>query len=261
MIAERIEQRPARVVVAGPNILVQPSAFTTLALVFHELVTNAAKYGALSGNGSVLIEWAVQDGGSLSIDWLETGGPEVVAPARRGFGSTIIERSVPYDLGGSAVVEYLPTGLHARFEIPAQHLAGVAITKAVKPRVISALGEHQLLAGLNVLLVEDSMIIALDCAETLRSMGAGKVTTAASSAEALAAINAQEFHFALLDFNLGEDTSSDIADVLAARGIRFAFATGYGGTVRTHSHTKAPIVSKPYGKAQLIPLLIELGFK
>ena len=260
-IGAYVDAGSQRVTVVGPNILVQPAAFTTLALVFHELVTNAAKYGALSSKGNVSIEWKVRDDGSLSIDWLEQGGPKVSAPSRRGFGSTIIERSIPYDLGGSAMVEYLFAGLHARFEIPPQHLAGVAPTKAIKQRLILATAEFQLLAGLNVLLVEDSMIIALDCAETLRSLGAGKVTTAASTAEALAAIEQQNFHFALLDFNLGDDTSSDIATILAAKGTPFAFATGYGGTVRNQSHFKAPIVTKPYGKAELIPLLIELGFK
>src|SRR3546814_9426555 len=82
------------------------------------MLTNAAKYGALSDNGSVAIDWRVDADGSLLLDWRESGGPAVVAPTRRGFGSTVIERSIPYDLDGRAEVHYRLSGLEARFCIP-----------------------------------------------------------------------------------------------------------------------------------------------
>ena len=112
-------------------MLIQPSAFTSLALVVHEMVTNAAKYGALSDNGTVRVQWSVQASGSLVLEWTEIGGPAVVAPTRRGFGSTIIEQSVPFDLGGDATIEYRLEGFHARFVIPARHVAGQARGAAV----------------------------------------------------------------------------------------------------------------------------------
>jgi light-regulated signal transduction histidine kinase (bacteriophytochrome) len=86
-----------RVRLSGPNVLLTPGCFTVLALVIHEMLTNAAKYGALSDSGVVAIDWRVDEDGSLLIDWTESGGPAVVAPTRRGFGSTVIERSIPYD--------------------------------------------------------------------------------------------------------------------------------------------------------------------
>jgi light-regulated signal transduction histidine kinase (bacteriophytochrome)/CheY-like chemotaxis protein len=245
---------------SGPNIMVHPQAFTTLALVFHELMTNAAKYGALSASGTVVVQWRLEDDGDLAINWSEQGGPPVSPPSRRGFGSTIIERSIPYDLGGSSLFEYLPGGFEAFFRVPAKHLAGISTVEAVvQPSAILPL-DLRLLAGLDVLLVEDSMIIALDCAETLKSLGAATVTTAASLAEALAAIRGQDFQFALLDFNLGTETSSDVADILTERGVPFAFATGYDGDLQNKGHANAPVIGKPYGRKQLIPLLLKLGF-
>lgn len=249
-----------RVAVTGVNVLVAPGAFTTLALVFHELMTNAAKYGALSSDGSVLIAWQLDEVVDLLIDWSEQGGPPVVPPTRRGFGSTIIERSIPYDLGGIAEVTFRPGGLGARFRIPAEHLAGLSDVDMLLPALLPPT-DVRLLAGLAVLLVEDSMIIAMDCAETLKSMGAVHVTTASSSAEALAALENRDFQFALLDFNLGSETSGAVADVLAERGIRFAFATGYGGRLPNMDHASAPVISKPCDKKQLLPVLVKLGFE
>ena len=239
----------------------EPSAFTTLALVFHELITNAAKYGALSGNGTVLVNWRLTEQGDLLIEWSERGGPPVSPPSRRGFGSKIIERSIPYDLKGSATSHYLPGGFEAQFKIPAQHLAGVSALEFIAPPTPMLTTGVQLLAGLNVLVVEDSMIIAVDCAEILKSLGAEKVIMASSVTEALAEIEDQEFQFALLDFDLGVETSSDVADVLAGLGIPFAFATGFGGDIQNRGHASAPVIEKPYGKKQLIEMLVGLGFE
>lgn len=113
---------------------------------------------------------------------------------------------------------------------------------------------------MNVLLVEDSIIIALDCAETLRSLGARNVTIAATVDEALAAIEAEDFDFALLDFNLGTETSAGIAEALESLSIRFAFATGYDGKLQDRGPANAPVIGKPYGRKQLAPLLGRLGF-
>ena len=122
-----------RVQRAGPNVLVHPTAFTTLALVFHELMTNAAKYGALSSSsGTVSVDWRLDGLGDLIIDWSERGGPVVAEPTRRGFGSTIIQRSIPFDLGGTAELAYRPSGFAAHFRVPGRHFAGIS-TIAAEP--------------------------------------------------------------------------------------------------------------------------------
>jgi light-regulated signal transduction histidine kinase (bacteriophytochrome) len=247
-----LAERRDRVRLTGPNVLLTPAAFTVLALVIHELLTNAAKYGALSDGGTVAIDWHVDDDGSLLIHWLESGGPPVVAPSRRGFGSTVIERSIPYDLNGSADVNYRLAGLEARFCIPSAHVVSVLPDVAPAERARPAPApEADLLAGKTVLLVEDNMIIAMDGEDALRDLGA-EVVTAATVGRALEAIAITPIDMAVLDFNLGQETSILVADKLAEKGVPFLFATGYGdGLVLPDRHADIVLVKKPYNGASL----------
>jgi PAS domain S-box-containing protein len=106
---------PDRATLSGPPVRLNASATVSLALVVHELATNAAKYGALSGTGVVEVTWREEDDGRVVLDWTERGGPKVTgAPGRRGFGSKLIERVVAGDLGGAAAFDYRPEGLSAR---------------------------------------------------------------------------------------------------------------------------------------------------
>jgi PAS domain S-box-containing protein len=105
--------------IGGEPIWLAPRAALALSLAFHELATNAAKYGALSiDTGRVSIRWALE-GDRLAIDWVESGGPPVVAPARRGFGSRLVERGLEADLGGSAQLLFERDGLRCRIEASA----------------------------------------------------------------------------------------------------------------------------------------------
>jgi light-regulated signal transduction histidine kinase (bacteriophytochrome) len=243
----------------GPNVLIHPGAFTVLALVIHELATNAAKYGALSDSGSVTVNWRLQNG-DLVLEWTEEGGPVVVAPRRRGFGSTIIEQSVPFDLGGDAEVAYRTSGLHARFCIPARHIAGEAVAVPGEARQKGGGLDALPLKGRRVLLVEDSMIIAMDAEEQLKRLGAASVATASNSAQALSLLDKDAFDFGLLDVNLGAETSAAIAAAMKAKGMPFVFATGYGdGTGFLGDYPDAPVVNKPYGVEQLQKALATMG--
>ena len=107
-----------RLCVEGPAVLVHPQAFSTLSLVVHELVTNSAKYGSLSGQGRVAVLLEVKSGDGLYLKWREIDGPAVQTPRRRGFGSVILERVIPFDLKGTAEVSYKPTGLKRTFLFP-----------------------------------------------------------------------------------------------------------------------------------------------
>ncbi|MET0137956.1 MAG: HWE histidine kinase domain-containing protein [Sphingobium sp.] len=241
-----------RVQLSGPNVLLTPAAFTVMALVIHEMLTNAAKYGALSDGGAVAIDWHVDADGSLQMHWVESGGPAVVAPSRRGFGSTVIERSIPYDLGGTADIAYKLAGLDARFCIPSVHVASILPDIAPAERARPALPPTaMLLAGRTVLLVEDNMIIAMDGEDALRDLGAN-VLTAATVGRALEAIALERIDLAVLDFNLGQETSVLVADRLADRGVPFLFATGYGdGLTLPDRHADIVLVKKPYSGATL----------
>lgn len=113
-------------VVTGPDIMLRPNAATTLALVLHELATNAAKYGALaSPEGQVEVAWVREEhesGGRIALAWTERGGPPAVAGGE-GFGLDFVRRSVEYELQGTARLEFTPTGLRCAINIP---LAGNA---------------------------------------------------------------------------------------------------------------------------------------
>ena len=249
--------KAARVMVNGPAVLLKPVAFSTLALVFHELVTNSAKYGALSDSGAVRVDWRLDEFGDLKIDWREVGGPAVQAPTRQGFGTTIIQRSIPYDLGGKAAVRYAMTGLEADFCVPARHIEledGVETSTAAVPEVAVAVPVttgRSLVSG-DVLLVEDSLIIAMDAEDILTGLGATRVITAASTAAAFDEIVANVFELAVLDVNLGPETSMPIAEMLRARDIPFLFATGYGEQLRLPPELEhTPVLQKPYTAANL----------
>ena len=109
--------------IAGEDVWVSPRAALALALAFHELSTNAAKYGALSTDkGRVSIRWRTRDG-RLHIEWKETGGPAVSEPASRGFGSRLIERGLGADLGGSASLAFEADGVRCRIEASMSGLA------------------------------------------------------------------------------------------------------------------------------------------
>jgi light-regulated signal transduction histidine kinase (bacteriophytochrome)/CheY-like chemotaxis protein len=237
-----------RVVVRGPEILIEPEAFTTVALVIHELITNSAKYGALSDRrGNVEIDVAMNQAGPLTLQWTEKGGPPVKAPTRRGFGSTVIERSIRHDLQGDAEVEFALAGLRAAFRIPARFVR-------LPPQGAGgeAKGAHSAdtPAGAlprDVLLVEDNLIIALDTEDVLRRLGVGTVRTASGVGEALRQIAERVPDFALLDVNLGAETSFEIAERLARLEVRFAFATGYGEQAAFPDEFAAtPKYRKPY---------------
>ncbi|WP_296596040.1 sensor histidine kinase, partial [Phenylobacterium sp.] len=104
---------PGQLSAEGPAVWLQPRAALTMALVLHELATNAVKYGALScETGAVSLGWtfdAVDE--RLRLTWVESGGPPVSPPTRRGFGSRLIERALKSELQGQAAMTYDPAGL------------------------------------------------------------------------------------------------------------------------------------------------------
>lgn len=243
-----------RVLSEGEPVMLNPQAYSTMALVLHELVTNSTKYGGLSApGGCATIRWKRNARGDLDIHWREAGGPPVRPPSRKGFGTTIIERSVPYDLGGEASARYAESGFEADFRIPARHVADPKPggTPAIRfPRTGAGHRETppaDLLAGQRVLLVEDSLIIALDAEDIVARLGAEEVATAASVEAALNLMESSPPTVAILDINLGNANSFAIADVLLEQKVPFMFATGYGEEANfPDKHRGRPVIQKPY---------------
>jgi PAS domain S-box-containing protein len=103
---------------AGAEVLIPTQAAATLGLVLHELATNAVKHGALSVmSGTVRLTW-VTDGERLRLVWRESNGPAVCEPAQRGFGSKLIEESIPYELGGRVRLVFAPAGVRCTITLP-----------------------------------------------------------------------------------------------------------------------------------------------
>ncbi|HET8729082.1 MAG TPA: PAS domain-containing protein [Alphaproteobacteria bacterium] len=111
-----------RMSLSGRAVVLEPRTVLALGMAFHELATNAAKYGALTtADGRIEISWDIRtsdDGGLLCLRWVETGGPPVGTPDRRGFGSALIERSLAHELDGKATLDFNPDGVRCVMEIP-----------------------------------------------------------------------------------------------------------------------------------------------
>jgi two-component sensor histidine kinase len=102
----------------GPEVQLQPATAQTLALALHELVTNSAKYGALSTlSGRLSIGWEIQ-GDFLMLIWEESGGPVVYKPTSRGFGTRSVIASIESQLGGQALFDWRSEGLICRLLVP-----------------------------------------------------------------------------------------------------------------------------------------------
>jgi two-component sensor histidine kinase len=109
---------PDRIRLEGEEIAIRAQAITNLALVLHELATNAAKYGALSvAEGHVTVGWRIV-GADLELCWEEAGGPAVERPARSGFGSMLTQKSIEGQFGGAMQYDWNPGGLKVTLRLP-----------------------------------------------------------------------------------------------------------------------------------------------
>ncbi|KRB61858.1 two-component system sensor histidine kinase/response regulator [Rhizobium sp. Root708] len=261
--AAYLGKNAARIVMRGEDALLAPQAFSTTALVFHELVTNSAKYGSLCDSGTVEASWRKDEAGNLLIDWKESDGPTVHEPKRQGFGTTIIRRSIPYDLGGKADVIYDPAGLRAHFSIPAKFVTFATGPVSVLPSRNDDPAQEMLahvvqkpLADLTILLVEDNLIIAMDGEDILLQLGAAEVVLAPTVAHALELIDAKHFDLAVLDVHLGEETSEPVAAKLREKSTPLIFATGYGeAMIQAGSAADVELLQKPYTIESVAALL------
>lgn len=122
-LAPFIDKSGNRISIEGAAVTITPRAAVALGLILHELATNAVKYGALSndvGEVSVTVRDRESDDDPLFFEWRESGGPEVKPPMRRGFGRTVISRSLQYSPEGKAELAFAPEGVVCSIAIPAE---------------------------------------------------------------------------------------------------------------------------------------------
>jgi CheY-like chemotaxis protein len=191
------------------------------------------------------------------IEWKESGGPPVQPPSRRGFGTTIIERSVPFDLKGDAEIRFDLLGVQAKFVIPANYVQMMPSLSGAPSRVETKQSAPRL--SETVLIVEDNLIIAMGAEVILLELGARHVDTAASVSQAMKAIERSKPSFALLDINLGAENSIAVGRRLLELDVPFIFATGYGERAPIPEElAAAPVIQKPYTREVVESALAKL---
>ena len=245
--------------ITGESYVMRSDAAPIFALVAHELVTNCVKYGALSSTTGSLHINIHRAENSIKIIWKERGGPSTQVPTKHGFGLGLIEKAIPYELDGDSQLEFLPEGLQVTFWLPEAIVE--PLSDALATREYNSRNSGAKTDGMpeTVLVVEDSMMIAMDVSDMLKRLGIKTVHTSATVKQALRAIKSAPPDFALLDVSLRDETSFKAAKQLQSMNIPFCFATGYGSDISVDEDFRGvTILTKPVSAKQLRDTLIKI---
>ena len=230
----------------GESFVMRSDVAPIFALVIHELMTNCVKYGAFSSTAGHVHVNVQQINNRIKIVWKELGGPKAEPPTRHGFGLSLIEKAIPYELDGDSQLEFLPEGLQATFWLPEEIVE--PLSDALAMREYNKQNDEADTTGLpeTVLVIEDSMMIAMDVSDMLKRIGVKTVYTCATVKQAMRVIENNSPDFALLDVSLRDETSFAAAQHLEALKIPFCFATGYGSDVSiADDFPDAVVLTKP----------------
>jgi PAS domain S-box-containing protein len=239
-----------RIKIDGPPVLLSAPAAQCLGMALHELGTNAGKYGALSKmEGRAVIAWklehAVDGTGTFDISWREQDGPAVAPPARSGFGSLVIGELAERSLDAELDLQFAKTGLTWRLRCPAGNvLEGSGAPPPAAAPVASPAG-HSAPPRKRVLVVEDEALVARDIAGMLTEAGFDVLGPARSVSRALSLLHDTKCDGAVLDINLGRETSEPIAQMLLANGTRFITISGYSREQHPSIFNGVPALVKP----------------
>jgi PAS domain S-box-containing protein len=246
-----------RIKLQGPPLFVAASAAQALGMTLHELATNAGKHGALAnGDGRVAIEWGVEGknagGEAFTISWCEQSERPVTPPSKRGFGSTVICEMAELSLGAKVDFAFPASGLNWRLQCPAaqilQESRPIPITKNEKPaRSSSAIPGRP-----RVLVLEDEAVVAIEIAQVLAEAGFEVVGPARAASQALQLVNEKGCDVAVLDVNLGSETSERVALRLMERGTPFITLSGYSKEQHPLLFNGARSLAKPLRPELLI---------
>ena len=248
-----------RIVAVGPPVSLQPITAQTLALSLHELATNAAKYGALSSNeGTLTVSWELRDG-RLAVLWRETGVRLGESFATQGFGLKLISASVEQQLGGKANFEWTPSGVRCDIVVPLREaaIAPVPAYSRAHDAAEESAPPAKKFVDLRVLLVEDESLVAMMMQDVLEDLGCAVFGPHRTIGAAVEAAKEDVVDLALLDINLGEELVYPAAEILASRGIRFVFLTGYDNEHVDPRFRYAPVLQKPFDREALQRILTE----
>ena len=246
----------SRIVASGPNVSLWPAAAQCLALAVHELVTNAAKYGALSTpTGRLSLDWSTASG-DLVLRWTEKGGPEASAPSSPGFGMRIIKASIEGQLAGATSFDWQADGVHCELTVPLADRKLVRAStnghQAPQPQTQTPSAQRPIaVSGNRILVVEDEALVAIAIREALEEQGYSVIGPCNRITDAMVALRHNRVDAAVLDVNLGDDSVYPLADTLVAERIPFIFVTGYGSEELDRRFLTVPILQKPIERQAL----------
>ncbi|MEM6667223.1 MAG: HWE histidine kinase domain-containing protein [Pseudomonadota bacterium] len=252
-----------RVRISGADFSLRADVAPIFALVIHELMTNAVKYGALSvPDGQIGITLSPSPNGMV-LEWEETGGPPLEPERTSGFGTSLIRQAVPHELYGETHMEFATDGLWVRLRLP--HAVLVEAAETV-PLTLDSISSAKPLDRTNrsngvVLILEDNYLIARNMAAELDAVGYPNCEVFSRPEDALEFLQHGEAPvFALLDVHLGHGlTSEGIAQQLLQQDVPFAFVTGYGDALLNVPNLQGvPVLSKPASRGDLSGLVSRL---
>jgi len=254
-LAPYIDAADDRVVTTGPSFKLQPERAQTFALLLHELTTNAAKYGALSQKGGMLdVRWSDGTQGVLEIYWTEHLPGKIATPEdhKIGFGTILLRRVVEDQLHGNIRRTFKSNGLQYHLIIP-QKMSGERALAAPALNIKPSGSNH-------VLLVEDDPLLRIDMEDMVIGMGLNVFAAVPSVGDALAVLESALPDLAILDANLGGESSIPVAELLVSRGVPTIFSTGYTRlTDLPDALASLPRLHKPIDPEALAKTISDLG--
>jgi PAS domain S-box-containing protein len=252
-----------RITCSGPQLTLDAQLAVHVAMVLHELATNARKYGALSvPRGRLSVTWDVRTNGgrNLHLEWRESGGPAVRLPQAPGFGTTLVSQTLQAH-GGSASIRYAEAGVTCDIVLPVPHQAAPSIAEHFESRrgeIGPVLRQERMpsrLQGKRILIIEDEPLVAMDVEASLKRVGCEIAGSAGTIGSAKELISKTTCDAALLDANLGGRAVDEVAAALARRNIPFAFVTGYARDALPSGFRDTLVLGKPFSNEQLLAIV------
>jgi two-component sensor histidine kinase/CheY-like chemotaxis protein len=242
-LAPYATEAPARLQVDGPSHFLAPADAQLIGLIVHELVTNAAKYGALRGaDGALAVRWTL-DPRVLTFTWTETapGATPLSRPDRQGFGFRLLDQTIARQLGGAWKTDWTAQGLVFTMTLPLDRDRG---DDELEPQMLRPAPVNEVRPPRRVLVAEDEPLIALELESRLEDLGFEVAARCGTLNEAMAAARSP-VDLAILDVNLGGETTFELATMLKRRGTRILFCTGYAALPLPGALAGSRVLFKP----------------
>jgi len=249
--------KESQLTVDGLPISCSASAVQSLSLLFHELATNAVKYGALGREaGHVTVGWELLSK-SLVVRWQEHGGPRVKPPKREGFGTKLLKQVTGRQLDADLRFDWRPGGLEVEIRLPAELFLHIKSNEARHEDGPRLRQPGSVLEERRILVVEDEELVALELSTELSRLGWAIVGPAATLAEAQALLD-KGVDAAVLDVNLRGRPVYPVAEVLRQQQVPFVFCTGYEMVDPDGRFADVPVIRKPAHPAAVSAALSDL---